>query len=143
MKTAVLLVALLGGCVPAELHNQSEATALAWRALGARGAPPSAVVWYPAPCLPDAPGCMVGEYSDAPFEHLRLVWHGFYSKTALAHELLHAALARRGDADPDHLRPEWGDPASSAWPNGGLVAEANLRLRASSYDLTMEVSDAR
>ncbi len=43
-----------------------------------------------------------------------------WSRTSLAHELLHAAQFRHGMVDPGHLGPEW--------KSGGLLERANAEL---------------
>lgn len=69
--------------------------------------------------LPSGWDCRNG-YTVSPWA-CSVSWTGWpWSQTALAHELLHAAQARRGIVDPYHREPEWQT----------LVPAANDLLRA-------------
>ncbi len=121
MRSLVALAAVLVGCVQGdftERAGQREAVALAWHAVGGAGDAP-AIGWREAECsTPTDEGgrllgflergqCASGAHFTAP-EYVNLVWPGDWRSSALAHELMHAALYRRtGDDDAGHMRPEW------------------------------------
>lgn len=117
MRFACLLV--LSCAVPrfsAEPH-EIESVTLVWDCYGQTSPPPEI-----APLAPDCHGtdlygapysglnqdgaCLAGWYSTQDVVYL--AWTGSWGASALAHELMHAAQARRGVSDPDHkISEDW------------------------------------
>lgn len=101
--------------------GQARAVSTVWSTYGATGSPPD-IAWVTAPdldCHPEhgvfvgwhsvGAGCVAGQTDISAWVSqvaINPTWK--LHDTALAHELLHAALYRRtGDSDAGHTSPEW------------------------------------
>jgi hypothetical protein len=126
-----------------ERAGLAEATSFTWDAYGRKDAPPKVrvVEGDELTCTdpasgkpgfsviledPDHPGRFVSAcregFTFLPTE-VSVAWTGQpWSRTALAHELMHARQAREGVIDSGHTRPEW--------QPGGEVDQVNARLMA-------------
>lgn len=137
--TSCAAVGMRGAVV--ERPGLAEATAFVWQAYGRRDTAPKVRVVEGAElsCTdPNSgkPGFVVilGAEDGSPRQDCRegftmsplevsVAWHGEpWSRTSLAHEMMHARQARDGIIDPDHRRIEWGP--------GGEVDQANAALEA-------------
>jgi hypothetical protein len=150
MRLAALLLALSACATTGGLRGQiadrpglAEATAAVWSGYGRQDAPPAVRVVEGAELsctdpVSGKPGFPVLLPSDsgmgAPVTACRegftflptevmVAWTGQpWSRTSLAHELMHARQAREGVIDSHHRRPEWAP--------GGEVDQANAKLAA-------------
>jgi hypothetical protein len=96
--------------------EEIQARDIVWHELfQAEGDAPTVVWWYDT--CPDHPGnprsavylqgtCYSGLFREALWQ-ADVAWRGSYSKSAYAHELMHAWQAERGIHDPDHKTAEW------------------------------------
>lgn len=126
----------LAGCAsagvrgePRELAELERATAQIWSAYGRTDRPPRVLVVTETDCIDERGvegfrtivGCRQG-FTASPFD-VSVMWRGGrWSETTLAHELQHAAQARRGYADPEHRSPEF--------QPGGAVDQVTAELSA-------------
>jgi hypothetical protein len=116
------------------MQRDAEAVDLVWRGVYGRTSEAPILYWLTGADLDckgpsGTPGFAVwGAGCVAGVAHYQSVvvawWPGLaLHDTALAHELLHAALLHDSDDDPTHRRPE-------LWDKGGLLERANGALSA-------------
>jgi len=125
IRPLLVLLAALAACAPAPPlsgepvdppERADEAADVAMGAWSEILLPPGrefeipVILWFDVKCLEGTGGCREGRYFDSSWScpEIQLVYRDTPSESALAHELLHAALDQlRGDADGDHLSPIW------------------------------------
>jgi len=132
---------LLSGCVHFKksiaptgiqyLDNQAKAEQIVWYQYYKMTIKPPVIEWRNDKC-PDHPDSGALIYQDGTCYYglfygnlwkIYLAWRGSFSKSAYAHELLHAYLNSKGIYDPDHTRPEWNTmipEANKLLENAGL-----------------------
>lgn len=152
MKYAwLVLLVLLGACSakPLSLPGQEAAIRVIWHGVYAQKGPPPAIHWVLSKdldCLSHE-GFFVRRMMNGPLVPLCVAgvyWHELYAaqvawpngtqrfyQTALAHELLHAAInVVTGNPDPDHQHEWWGMEYGKPF---GKLDEARAALASLDY----------